>query len=191
MSKFDEIEYKYKADHIKLSDFTQLMSTLPFESCLEVCSPDTYFTDARGEVLRFRNGIQPELTKKVKVKGFNNWVRVEVDLPLDPKRLEMGVIDKFLKILGFKENFKIHKICNVFFLKEVNYVYYVVLDEELKELGRFIEVEVNKDRVYALNNSLTGLNALETLDYYANMLKSLGLTPKNRLKKSLYEIYRK
>lgn len=185
---FSEHEFKYKADGIKLSDFVKLMETLPVKSFIEVSSPDVYYTKGESEFLRFRNDTKkPELTKKVKIKETNNWVRVEVDLPLDPKRLDEKVVKRFAQLFSYEQNFKIHKICYIYFLENVNYVYYAVLDEELKEAGRFIEVEVNKDRVSDLTALEGGVEGI--LTQAADVLKALGLTPQNRMKKSLFELF--
>ena len=66
-------------------------------------------------------------------------------------------------------------------------MYYIVYDKDMKELGRFIEIEVNKDKVDPLNATKRGAEG--TLNYYADKLKELGLTPQNRMKKSLFEMY--
>ena len=89
---FREIEYKYKADNIKLTDFNELMEEWQFIEKLDgVGSWDIYYTkDDEEEDLFIRYRMSPntpELTKKRKLKKSNNWVRVEVDLPLDPKRV--------------------------------------------------------------------------------------------------------
>ena len=61
-------------------------------------------------------------------------------------------------------------------------------DEELKELGRYIEVEINKEKVKEL--SLT--NKLDSVINEAEgLLNRLGISPQNRMKKSLFELYKK
>ena len=53
------------------------------------------------------------------------------------------------------------------------------------EQGRFIEVEVNKDKVAGLADGV-----LDVLNDYEKVLNKLGITHKNRLKKSLYEMFK-
>jgi adenylate cyclase class IV len=183
---FHELEYKYKADNVGYLDFKNLMETLDPKKVIEISSPDTYFKSKDdSKFLRFRNGLTPELTFKVKIDEANNWDRIEVDLPLDYARINRETASKFATLLGYIENFTIYKSCFVYIMEEVNYVYYIVFDENMKEKGRFVEVEVNKEKVQDLEQGKALLNDS------AEKLKSLGLTPQNRMKKSLFELYRK
>lgn len=182
---FQELEYKYKAQDIGLADFLKLMGKMPIVKSLEAASWDTYYTKGEDEFLRFRNGQTPELTKKVKIKDSNNWIRVECDLPLDPKRITEAVVSKFSTMEGYSENFKIYKICFIYWAAEVNYVYYIVFDKNMRETGRFIEVEVNKEILTPERDGVTILNTA------AEALTELGLSPQNRMKKSLFELYKK
>jgi adenylate cyclase class IV len=63
-------------------------------------------------------------------------------------------------------------------------VWYAVYDENMKEKGRFIEIEINKDKVSEL-----GDRSIEVLKEFEDRLGKLGITHKNRLKKSLFEMY--
>ena len=65
----------------------------------------------------------------------------------------------------------------------------------MKELNRFIEVEINKDRVESLLTSEdkkdgTFTGPVQCLNSAASILQKLDLSSQNRLKKSLYEIYK-
>lgn len=186
---FEELEYKYRADQTKLGDFVELMMRLPQFSLVTCASWDIYYMQDGNDnsFQRFRmDREKPELTKKVKVNDANNWKRVESDLPLDPSRITEEKVEFHVGLDGYKRNFKIYKHCSIFFTEFLNYVYYVVFDENMKEVGRFIEVEVNKDKVREL-----GTGAMEALRSGELYLESLGITAQNRLKKSLFELYRK
>lgn len=185
---FHELEYKYNAEDIKLEEFQKLMLTLPIVRHIDVSSWDFYYTKDEDSFIRYRESACPELTRKVKVKDANNWVRVEVDLPLDPKRINKKTVDKFLELGGHKQNFQIYKTCFIYWLEYVNYVYYIVYDKNMKEQARFIEVEVNKDKVPAGMEEVT---VKDHLDPSAAHLTKLGLSPQNRLKRSLFDIFRK
>lgn len=182
---FIELEYKYKADEVGLADFRSLMNSLPVKKKVDISSWDIYYTK-NGEpekFQRFRNGSTPELTKKRKVNNNNNWERVEVDLPLDPKRVNEEIVSKYVSIDGYAENFRIYKTCFIYWLDNINFVYYIVYDENLREKDRFIEVEVNKEKVSDLEDASSTLKEAESI------LVELGISPQNRLKKSLFEMF--
>jgi hypothetical protein len=188
MSEFTELEYKYKADEVRLVDFKKLMAEMPVKESIHCSSFDYYYVaETPEEFVRFRESTTPELTKKRKIKTSNNWERVEIDLPLDPNRIKKETVDKFLAIDGHTENFRIFKNCFIFWLDFVNFVYYTVCDENMNEVGRFIEVEFNKEKL----NSLSITEAFEILDYNESQLRVLGIIQKNRLKKSLFEMFYK
>lgn len=191
MNEYTELEYKYKADDVPLKDFIKLMSELKTVKRLDVSSWDSYYTKGEDEFVRHRQSQQkPELTIKRKTKDTNNWQRVEVDIALDPSVSEDNV-SKFLSLLDYKFNFKIYKSCFIFWLDNVNYVYYIVYDEDMKERGRFIEVEVNKDRIeYLFENAIAlGLTPISALSKAEEALTQVNISSKNRTKKSLYEMF--
>lgn len=183
MSEFIELEYKYKADNVKLTDFQRILDKYQTTKKLDISSWDTYYTKSADEFVRFRDSTTPELTIKRKIKSENNWQRIEVDLPLDLKSCTPEKVDNFLELLDYKRNFKIYKSCFVYWLDEVNFVYYIVYDENLKELGRFIEVEVNKSKVTDVLAAVTSLN------FYEKALEPIGISYQNRMKKSLFELF--
>jgi adenylate cyclase class IV len=187
--EFKELEYKYNANYIKLTEFINLMGTLSIKGRSDVSSWDYYFTSVANEdeFMRFRESDRPELTIKRKTKSANNWERVEIDLPLDLQRIKLNKVETFGKVLGYSENFRIYKTCFIFWLENVNYVYYIVYNKDMVEQDRYLEVEVNKERVPVLGVE----KAVEELKTAAQKLTELGLTPQHRLKKSLFEIYRK
>lgn len=194
MSDFVELEYKYRADEVKLKQFISLMESLNPIKRLDVSSWDHYFTSEQGDSFqRLRESTSPELTKKIKVNNGNNWQRIEVDLPLDAKRLNFATVQKYVELNNYSHNFSIYKTCFIYWLDNINYVYYIVYDDNMKEQGRFIEVEVNKDKVNYLNsseNTFTGGRPAELyLKLAAKELEKLGLTSQNRMKKSLFELF--
>lgn len=189
---FSEIEYKYFADGVKLSSFKALMEKLKityiFKKYVQASSFDVYYVkkDFPNEFQRFRDdGKTPELTKKVKTKESNNWKRIESDLPLDPARVTEDKVSFHVSLDGYQENFKIFKTCFIYIFEDVNYVWYSVYDQDMKELDKFLEVELNKDKVTGTDSDNGLLNKHE-----AN-LSELGIGPQNRTKLSLFERYRK
>lgn len=183
-----ELEYKFKADSISLTQFTEVMNTLGFIKKLETSSWDIYFVKPNEPEMfqRLRlSEIAPELTKKRKTTANNNWDRIEIDLPLDPARIKESIVTKFVALDGYEKNFKIYKSCFIYWKEQVNFVYYVVYDEEMVERGRFIEVEINKEIAHKLEDPFAVLN--ENVKHF----EAIGLNPKTRLKRSLYEIFRR
>lgn len=187
-NEFKELEFKYNAGDVKLQDFIKLAEKLKPTDRLNTSSFDYYYTSSTpDEFIRYRESDEPELTIKRKVKTSNNWERVEVDLPLDNSRVTKNVVDNWVKLEGYSENFSIFKSCFIFWYDLVNAVYYVVYDNDMKECGRFIEIEVNKERVNGLGLS----KAFEKLKEFEKELATLGLNPQNRLRKSLFEMFAK
>lgn len=181
MDNFLETEYKYKSDNVSLTDFISLMNKVGYDKKLDISSWDVYFRAKEDEdsFLRLRLSESPELTIKKKTKDTNNFVRIEVDVALNKDKLEENTVEKFAELLGYYKSTKLYKSCFVYWQNYVNYVYYIVYDSELKELNRYIEVEINKG----------SLGDKDHLNLAEKNLAVLGLTPQHRLKKSLYEIY--
>ena len=184
--KFKEIETKYDATNIKMSDFLKIVDNLPVDKKLMVSSYDDYFTNHKGEFVRYRHSPdRGELTIKQKMEGAkNNNERVEINLPTSGDNLP--AVTAFLGLQGYEYNFGIYKTCNIFWTGKVDLVYYVVYDKELKELRRFIEVEALEEETWECEEQ-----AWEEVVKYEKLLEPLGITPQHRLKKSLFELFKK
>lgn len=185
MNEYTELEFKYKADEIALKDFIKLMKDLPVQQQKDVSSWDHYYTsNNEDEFIRYRESDKPELTIKRKTNVNNNWQRIEVDLPMDEKRSKVSTVTKWVELLGYKPKKSIYKSCFIYWLDYVNFVYYIVYDEEMKEKGRFIEVEFNKERLTDASEKIS-----DQLKMGQEVLFKLNLSPQNRLKRSLFEIF--
>ena len=181
---FKELETKYYADNIGMDDFIKLIQPLNPEWIM-VSSYDDYFTNDKDEFIRYRyHDHMGELTIKRKTTDANNNNRVEVNVPTDGKSGPQ--IQAFVDLLGYKKNFSIFKTCKIAFLEKAVLVYYVVYDENLNEKKRFIEVEAKETYSWTSEEE-----AWATVVEYENMLAPLGITQKNRLKKSLFELFKK
>jgi adenylate cyclase class IV len=182
---FKEIETKYDASNIHMDDFLRIIEGLPVRKKLMVSSYDEYFVDKDGNFVRYRhNENRGELTIKRKTSDKNNTDRVEVNLPTDGDNVK--TVSAFLDLLGYKPNFSIYKTCNIFWTGRVDLVYYVVYDTNLKEQRRFIEIEADEELDWESEEE-----AWEEILKYEKMLEPLGITPKHRLRKSLFEIFQK
>lgn len=181
---FKEIETKYSADDIDMKDFVDIVDALHPEWIM-VSSYDDYFTNDKDEFIRYRyHDTMGELTIKRKTNDANNLNRIEVNLPTNGK--SSATVEAFVSLLGYKLNFSIFKTCKIGLLNKAVLVYYVVYDRNLNELRRFIEVEAREDFNWASEQ-----DAWDEVLKYEAMLAPLGITSKNRLKKSLFELFRK
>ena len=183
--QFKEIEYKYDAADVTMVQFVELMETQSIKKKMMVSSYDDYFVDSVGNFIRYRHHDgRGELTIKRKLNVNNNNERLEVNVPTIGDNLK--TITAFVDLLGYKPNFGIYKTCKIYWIDKVVLVYYVVYDKDLKELRRFVEVEADEDLSWE-----TEQQAWDEIAKYEKLLEPLGITPKNRLKKSLFEIFRK
>jgi adenylate cyclase class IV len=185
---FLEVETKYNANDISLEKFReQCKKLLPIREKL-VRSYDHYFEKKKNEFIRYRAGQSPELTVKKKTVDHNNFVRIEVNVPIAKKRTEferLQIITAFCDSLGFKHNFTIFKVCHIYYYEEYNIVYYVVYDKELREQTRLIEIEM--DETYNWKDKKQAWSALLKVE---KSMAALGLKKKNRVNESLYEMFR-
>lgn len=183
---FKEIEFKYDANTVEMSKFEELIALLPaFRKKMTVSSYDDYFTDPVGNFIRYRyTDGRGELTIKRKLSEKNNNERIEVNVPTAGDNLQ--TITAFVDLLNYKHNFGIYKTCKIYWIDKVVLVYYVVYDKELRELRRFIEVEADEELQWVSEQE-----AWDEISKYEKLMEPLGITPKNRLKKSLFEIFRR
>lgn len=188
MSNSLEFEYKYNATAVRKEDFIEFFSKITGRNPVYGGSWDRYyFNSVNGQFRRFRNSDSPELTLKIKHSTQNNFIRTEIDLPLDPERLTVEIVDEYLAYEGYFLNFSIYKECCIFLLDSIIYSFYSVWDENLKFLDSFIEIEVNKEFI-----SQNGEQAArEELQKAENYLSKFGISFKNRLVKSLFELYKR
>lgn len=186
---FKEIETKYRAEEIKLSDFNRVARELKPIRELQISSFDYYYTNGTDSFIRYRAGSEPQLTMKTKSKDANNFVRTECNLPLDPSQSadeQKKTVDKFCEMAGFKPNFHIYKTCFIYFWDRHNLVYYVVYDEEMKERDRFIEIEMSEKFDWVKED-----HAWAELQGIELSLSTIGLNARRRIRLSLFEMFKK
>lgn len=181
---FKELELKYTGDKVSMEDFVKLVEPMN-PSWMMVSSYDDYFTNDKDEFIRYRHhDSRGELTIKRKTTDSNNNNRIEVNLPTEGKSSK--AVEAFVDLLGYKLNFSIFKTCKIAFLEKVVLVYYVVYDKNLNELQRFIEIEASEEYSWESEQQ-----AWDEILKYEKMFEPLGITSKNRLRKSLFELFKK
>lgn len=183
-----EIEFKYRADSISLVDFEyfcQKYST--YEKRIVASGYDDFYshkTDS-DSFIRHRHGADfNQLTLKKKTANRNNFVRVEHNLMIGSDTLPSAVRSLCLD-LGYAYNTSIYKNAFVYIYEKHVFCFYVVYDSELKELGRFVEIEMRED--YPWESKDQAMDELISLEY---AIKSLGITAQARVRKSLYEQFK-
>ena|ERR1700677_3038384 len=193
--KVRELELKYSKDDVKLTEFNKFAWDLIPVKYLEVSSWDHYYgylgkdKDNQVEFIRYRDGVKPELTIKMKTDEKNNNDRVEVDVPLEPNMNHEDrkhFVEEFCKSLNFELNFSRYKYCSIFFYEKVDIVYYITFDPEMKEKGRFLEIEARKDYPFASKE-----DAWKEVEEMEKKFSVFGITPQHRMKKSQWQLGKK
>lgn len=187
--KFCEVETKYRAKAVKLSDFISLVKgwTDKPKDELVVSGWDYYFVDETDpeDFIRYRaSPTKPQLTMKRKTKADNNYVRREVNVPLG-KDATLETVTAFCEDLGFMFNFKIWKSCWIYWFDRYNVVYYIVSDDNLTEQDRFMEIEMDEEHPWE-----DASEAWDLLTIVEKTMAPLGISPQARLRKSLFEMFR-
>jgi len=183
--RFKEIETKYSADEIDIKKFIDLIEPMKPDKKMMVSSYDDYFVNKDGDFVRYRyTDNHGELTIKKKTTHLNNNERMEINVPTAGDNLP--TVSAFLEFLGYQHNFGIYKTCKIYWVDNVVVVYYVVYDKDLKEQRRFIEVEADESFDWPSEAA-----AWDQVVKWEKLLEPLDISPKNRLKKSLFEMFRK
>jgi hypothetical protein len=200
--EFHEFEVKFRVDESKLNDWKQIVGKYrdenpdEYKEFVYVDSDDIYYTKASAskdvdyEFVRYRfsddkKNKRAELTTKKKLKNANNIVRIEYNARVDNNTKEN--IEGFVTVgLGYQYNFRITKYVQIYVFKDATLPFYTVIDEKGKR-DTFIEIEVDEE----LLHKITEKEAWAIVEKYEKILEPLGITPRNRLRKSLFEMYGK
>lgn len=185
MMDYSEVEFKYKADGISLSRFTEYVASRP-DSKFKLASGYDHFYSSPADpdsFCRHRVGAEfNQLTFKRKTTGKNNFIRTEHNLGLD-KSVSEDQVWKLCEEFGYAQDATIYKNCFIYSFPDHTMVYYVIYTEDMYEIGRFIEIEVSEDIDWGSEEA-----AWDRLVELEAGCKGLDLTPQKRLKKSLYEM---
>ncbi len=179
-----EIEFKYRADEVNLASFMSHCNGMKPVDYVLASGWDHFYDASKTEgFARHRIGSNfNQLTYKRKTTDKNNYVREEdnLDLLLSVTQTQIA---SFLSKFGYEHNCTIFKNCFIYKYPTYSVVYYVIYSKALKEIGRFIEIEMSED--YAWESEEAAWNSLLEVE---KSCKALGLTPQGRMKKSLYEL---
>lgn len=185
---FVEFEVKYRVEDPKLLwDFKHLVERqLGRKQCIYIQSDDIYYVKTADEFIRYRfseSDARAELTIKRKISDKNNIIREETNLRVDGNSFDL--VENFIKQLGFSFNFRINKQCHIYHGEDATLVFYSVRDLENDKLSHFIEIEVTEGAGFTEDESWAIIKKYETA------LAPLGVTAQKRLRKSLFEMYKR
>ena len=187
---YKEIEYKYSAQDINMETFDESMSLLSNNvPGVLVSSHDDFFiqessiTIGKVDFIRYRyNDYVQELTLKKKTCLKNNTNRVEINLNMN--ETDRDKVGSFLKNIGFNFSFRIYKTSKIYHIDNVIIAYYIVYNDNFKEIGRFIEIEANEHHNWDSEEV-----AFATINFFESQLQSLNLNSSMRLSQSLFEMF--
>lgn len=190
LPKFTEFETKYRVDSDLQYPFKDLVENLEgLKEFIYVEGPDVYWTKGEDNFQRYRKAAHEKsgkawLTNKFKIKTENNQQRIEHNIRVDhtPRK----EIASYVESLGFEFDFEIYKNCHIYRFYDATLVYYSVRsDKGVRDY--FLEIEVDEATIHKLSED----DAWDVVKKYEKILEPLGIKPQNRLRKSLYEMYRK
>lgn len=191
---FTEFETKYEVEFSVLSAFKKISRTIPnLKNFLYTEGPDTYYSNPDGTPGRYRVTEFPiekeqfaQWTVKTKPEGAKNNIKRR-----EPNWLVRGTtaeeIDQGALDMGFKYNFKIWKMCHIYKFADATIVFYTVIEDGKTSEKHLIEIEVDEETIH----NLTEDQAWEVIRKYEKLLEPTGVNPQKRLRRSLYEMYRK
>lgn len=186
--KNKEIEFKYDASKVELQDFNAFCTNRRPLKFIIISGYDHFYAKADDPKSFYRHRVntnENQLTFKRKTSPDNNYVRVEhnIDLPLSVTEEKIGDL---CAISGYEYNFSLFKNCFIYNFDYYTLVYYICYDISMREMGRFIEIEMKEDYDWGNEEEAYGeLLALETL------CKKIGTVKESRVADSLFEMYRK
>jgi adenylate cyclase class IV len=172
-----------------------LVERMPtFQEFIYAEGPDEYYTK-NDAFIRYRKeankgeNARAELTMKIKPEGAkNNIMRTEYNIRVDGTPHD--VITKFVNALGFQNNFTVMKSCFIYRMEDATLVYYTVADitdGSFKNINHFVEIEVSEEKIHTMTED----EAWSIITKYEKALESIGVNPQKRLKKSLFDMYKR
>lgn len=180
-----EIEYKYRP-RLSLTDFHNYCKSINPQKFVLVSGWDYFYSKKSDPDSFYRHRVNAndnQFTFKRKHEQTNSTVRTEhnIDLPLT---VSTEKVRDLAAIHGYIPDCSIFKNCFIYNYETYTLVYYIVYDNDMVELGRFVEVEMRED--YAWTSKEEALAALDKLDFLLAMSGIVG----EKFSESLFEMYR-
>jgi len=186
--KFVEVEFKYNAENLSLSKFTEFCLDKKPKKFILASGYDHFYNSTKDKDSFCRLRVGPDsnqLTFKRKTSDLNNFVRTEHNIDMR-NNVTMPQVEALCAEFGYTYNTSIFKNCFIYLYDWYTLVFYIVYDAELKELGRFFEIEAKED--YPWKDANEPMEAILVLEKTS---KALGISPQSRIKRSLWEMFKK
>lgn len=197
LNEYTEFEVKYRVEGSLETRFKQHINSLNvMTNFVYVEGSDYYYIKPKSEDFkRYRKADwepasgRAEITTKKKPEGAkNNINRIEKNLRVDgndPELVKQTIMDD-----GYEFNFAIWKSCHIYFNEEATIVFYSVVDVTPNTKYNedfFVEIELNESTIHRLTEE----EAWDVVVKYEKMLEPLGIHAQKRLRKSLWEMYKR
>lgn len=186
--KYMEVESKHPADNIKLSDFCLFCKGKNPLRYKEISGYDHFYSNPYDTESFWRHRVGPgtnQATFKRKTKGTDSRIRVERNIDLAPN-MDKDDVGGMVSESGYVYSASIFKNCFIFDYDNHTLVFYICYDANMKELGRYLEIEAKED--YPWKNEQEAWGMVTVIE---KICKPLGISPATRVDKSLYELYGK
>ncbi len=187
--KYREVEFKYLADEISLKQFEAFCLERKPKAAFVTSGWDHFYSNEKDPDTFCRHRWEykkfNQLSFKRKTTDKNNFVRTEHNIDL-AQYVTPDQVRALCAEFGYKYNSAIFKNCFIYTYEDYTLVFYVVYDEAMKEVGRFVEIEVSEEFPWK-----DDAHAMERLCQLESELAPTGVSPRCRTKKSLFERYRK
>lgn len=179
-----EIEFKYDASGMTDKQIEAAIRALKPIRTLKVAGWDSFYENDKHAVRYREDKRRPELTIKRRLSNKSMADRIECNLRISSIN-GADTIKAWLSLVGnYKHTFSIFKACRIYFFENVDIVIYDVFDSGRVKVGRFLEIE------FLEHVPATVSKSLKTIERYEKLLgQHLPIGPKQRLNKSLYEMY--
>lgn len=203
-----EFETKYRMKDHSLIEFKQIAESHPdIKGFAYVEGPDQFYSqpkywfeqnpqwDPDGTFIRYRKpsfGLDKgrrQVTWKYKpIDSKNNIKRKEYNWDI-AETPEQTVLDQ-IRDSGAVFNASVVKNCHIYHFPDATLVFYTVYDTTFgnpKEADYFIEIEVDEELIATLNEA----ECWAIIEKYEKVLAPVGVSAQKRLRKSLFQMYRK
>lgn len=187
--EYKEVETKYYADDLSLQAFKAFCAKRGPVNYLEASGYDHFYYSPEEPEAFGRHRIGPDinqLTFKRKTQDGNNYVRVEHNVDLARTMTEQQTRHFVKEFIGYEYSRTIFKNAFIFKYETHILVYYIVSDADMRELGRFVEIEMAEEGVFT-----NAQDAWSNLMVIEKLCKPIGLSAQARIKRSLFELYGK